>query len=154
MEDGKARPFDLRTFRRTVALWAALEIAAAAAFALADPEMPASLTHKASILFALVALAAVVSAPLRWAVERLNGAPPHHGARARVLELKLGFAIGGLIAIPVVGLAVVLAWILTGFTGPLGRAWFALLIAFTAISIAGTLIANTLILVAPRGRSS
>jgi hypothetical protein len=154
MEDGKARPFDLRNFRRTVALWAALEIAAAAAFALADPEMAASLTHGASILFALVALAALASAPLRWAAERLNGPPPSHGAWARVLELKLGFAIGGLIAIPVVGLAVVLAWILTGSTGPLGRAWFALLIAFAAVSIAGTLIANTLSLFAPRGRSS
>jgi hypothetical protein len=153
MEDGKARQADPRGFYRGVALAAALQIAAAAALAWADPSAPAALIHVAAIGFGIVILAALASIPVRWMAERQIGAPPFRGAWLKVLELRAVFVLGAVIALPVLGLAAVLEWVLEGSPGPIGRAWAAFVIVSAFISTAGILIANTLSLFAPRSRS-
>lgn len=154
MEEATAGQAHGRRLRRRVAICATVGIAAVVAVAFFDPEAPASLIRDSAIVLIFVLPMALASVLARWLVERRIGAPPFVGAWATIMEAKVILAFASLIALPVLGLAVALAWILGESAGLLGRAWLLLLIASGAISVAGNLVANMLSLFAPRSQSS
>jgi hypothetical protein len=148
-------PAQRRRFWTGLLTCALAQIAIAVLVIVVEPNTLRSASRGILLVFILGVLpAGIVSAFVRWLIERRLGKVQFAGAWAAAVRAKFFLLLAQLVALPLLALAVFVAWLTGGPASELGRALFLLLIASGIISVTGTLVANLINLSAPRPRAS